>query len=70
MAAGHADEEASEAQEELARREGLALCLEGALCFAALKKDVAAGRLGENDRVVVFNTATSLTVPRVPGGAR
>ena len=57
------DEEAAEARRELARREGFAACLEGALCYAALKKDVAAGRLGQAETVVIFNTATSLKTP-------
>ena len=51
---------AAEAQHELARREGFAACLEGALCYAALKRDVTAGRVRPSDRVVIFNTATSL----------
>ena len=57
------DDDAVAAQSELARGEGFAACLEGALCFAALKKDVRAGRVGSKDTVVVFNTATSLKAP-------
>ena len=64
FATSASDDEAVEAQGELARREGFATCLEGALCYAALKKDAAAGRLGKNDSVVLFNTATSLKTPR------
>ena len=54
------DQAAAAAQVELAQREGLALCIEGALCYAALKQDIEAGALGRSDRVVIFNTATSL----------
>ena len=57
------DEAAAEARRELARREGFAACLEGALCYAALKKDLAAGRLSGRETVVIFNTATSLKTP-------
>ena len=63
FASSASDEDAAAAQRELARREGFAACLEGALCFAALKKDIEAGRLDPDDTVVVFNTATSLKVP-------
>ena len=64
FATSASDDEALEAQSELGRREGFAACLEGALCYAALKKDVVAGRLGTSHSVILFNTATSLKVPR------
>jgi len=63
FATAASDDEALEAQSELATQEGFAACLEGALCYAALKKDVAAGRLEKGDKVVVFNTAVSLKMP-------
>jgi threonine synthase len=57
------DEEISAAQAEVARRDGLLMGPEGATTYAALKRAVAAGRVGRTDRVVLFNCGTSLKYP-------
>ncbi len=51
------------AQKECARREGILLCPEGAATLAALKQEVAGGRIGSEERVVLFNCATGLKYP-------
>lgn len=48
---------------EVAREEGLLLCPEGAAAFAAYKKSLREGRLGANDRVMMFSCATGLKYP-------
>ncbi|MEE9317544.1 MAG: threonine synthase [Rhodospirillales bacterium] len=55
--------------EERARvcaEEGLHICPEGAACFVAVEKERQSGRVGPDDRVVVFNTATGLKSPMPP----
>ena len=49
--------------EEVAAREGLLLCPEGAATYAAYKQSLADGRVGAGDRVVLFNCATGLKYP-------
>ena len=51
------------AQAECARREGILLCPEGAATLAALKQELASGRIGRDERVVLFNCATGLKYP-------
>lgn len=51
------------AREEIGRREGLLLCPEGAATWAAYKRALADGRIGESDRVVLYNCATGLKYP-------
>ncbi len=41
-------------------------CPEGAATFAAYKKELAAGRIGRDDSVVLFNTASGLKYPMPP----
>ncbi len=55
-----------EARAEVARAEGLHLCPEGAATFAAFKQELAAGRIGRGERVVLFNTASGLKSPLPP----
>jgi len=50
----------------MAAEEGLHLCPEGAACVAALIQEREAGRIGETDRVVVFNSASGLKSPMPP----
>jgi threonine synthase len=57
------DEEISAAQAEVARRDGLLMGPEGATTFAALRRAVKEGRVGREDRVVLFNCGTSLKYP-------
>ncbi len=60
------DEAADAARIEVTREEGLHICPEGALVYAAYKEDLAAGRIESDDRVVLFNTATGLKSPMSP----
>jgi threonine synthase len=57
------DTEAEAARRDLIEREGVHLALEGALCYAAYRGDLAAGRVSPSDHVVLFNTATGLKSP-------
>ena len=52
--------------EEIARREGLLLCPEGAATYAAYKQSLADGRVEKGDSVVLFNCATGLKYPLPP----
>ena len=52
-----------EARDALAREEGLLLCPEGAATLAAYEQSLKDGRLGRDDRVVLFNCATGLKYP-------
>lgn len=54
------------AREEIGRREGLLLCPEGAVTWAAYKQALNDGRVGESDRVVLYNCATGLKYPLPP----
>ncbi len=51
------------ALDEMAREEGFLLCPEGAATYAAYKQSLADGRVGNNDRVVLFNCASGLKYP-------
>ena len=57
------DEAILEAQADLARREGVLLCPEGAATLAARERAVADGLLEPDARVVLFNCATGLKYP-------
>ena len=57
------DAQAEAARRDVIEREGLNLSIEGALCYAAYRADVAAGRVRPGDHVVLFNTATGLKSP-------
>lgn len=57
------DAAAEAARREVIEREGLHLAPEGALCYAAYRADLAAGRVRPGDHVVLFNTATGLKSP-------
>ncbi|MEX2469869.1 MAG: threonine synthase [Pseudohongiellaceae bacterium] len=57
------DEAISSAQRECAVSEGLLLCPEGAATLAALKQELAGGRIRPDERVVLFNCATGLKYP-------
>src|SRR5271167_655488 len=60
------DDKISAALNEVAREEGLLLCPEGAATYAAYKQSLADGRVGKNDRVMLFNCATGLKYPLPP----
>lgn len=48
------------AREEIAYREGLLMCPEGAATYAAYKKEVASGRISPSESAVLFNCASGL----------
>jgi threonine synthase len=54
------------ALEEAAREEGFLMCPEGAATYAAYKQSLADGRVGKNERAVLFNCATGLKYPLPP----
>ena len=60
------DESILEARREVARRDGLLLCPEGAATYAAWRAAVKDGRIGSGERVVLFNCATGLKYPLPP----
>jgi threonine synthase len=57
------DQAITAALDEVAREEGLLLCPEGAATYAAYAQSLADGRVGRNDRVMLFNCATGLKYP-------
>lgn len=60
------DEATLVAREDMARREGLLLCPEGAATFAALKQELASGRIARDERVVLFNCGSGLKYEMPP----
>ena len=66
FAASVGDEAILEARAEVARRDGLLLCPEGAATYAAWREAVADGRISAGERVVLFNCATGLKYPLPP----
>jgi threonine synthase len=51
--------------ERVARLEGIGICPETAVCFDCLEQLVAAGRIGPDEEVVVFNTGAAQKYPEV-----
>jgi len=64
------DEAISEAVSDMATDEGLLLCPEGGATYAAFRAALADGRIGSNDRCVLFNCATGLKYPMPEAGER
>ncbi|MGD8814384.1 MAG: threonine synthase [Anaerolineales bacterium] len=54
------EQEIKRAQSDLARREGILTCLEGAATLAGTRKLVQSGWLHKEERVVLFNTGSGL----------
>lgn len=54
------DDQMLEAQRELATKEGIWPCLEGAATWAAARALVTAGTLAPEEKIVLFNTGTGL----------
>ena len=54
------DEEMIRVAREVGSNEGLFVAPEGAACFAALKSLRAAGKIDNNERVVIFNTGSGI----------
>jgi threonine synthase len=57
------DEALVRAVSEAARKEGLLLCPEGGATVAAWRKALAAGLVGPDERIVLFNCASGLKYP-------
>lgn len=51
------------ARDRIAREDGVLLCPEGAATYAAYEQSLKDGRVGKDDRVVLFNCATGLKYP-------
>jgi threonine synthase len=64
------DAEIESSLEQVAKREGFLLCPEGAATHAAYVKSLREGRIGANDRVVLFNCANGLKYPLPPAERR
>jgi threonine synthase len=60
------DEAITVALDEVAHTEGFLMCPEGAATLAAYKQSLADGRIGRNERAVLFNCATGLKYPLPP----
>ncbi|WP_085908416.1 threonine synthase [Kiloniella majae] len=60
------DEAITKSQAEVAQKEGVLLCPEGAATCAAYKQSLADGRIKESDRAVLYNCATGLKYPMPP----
>jgi threonine synthase len=60
------DDEIRSGLAEVAREEGFLLCPEGAATYAAYRAALADGRVGRDERVVLFNCATGLKYPLPP----
>ncbi|MDB4399946.1 threonine synthase [Akkermansiaceae bacterium] len=54
------------ARQEVADREGILLCPEGAATYAAYKKELTSGRVRRDESVVLFNCATGLKYDMPP----
>src|SRR5262245_24114282 len=54
------------ALDEGAREEGFLMCPEGAATYTAWKQSLADGRIGKDERAVLFNCATGLKYPLPP----
>jgi threonine synthase len=58
------------ARGEVAKREGLLLCPEGAATFAAYRRSLDEGRIARDARVVLFNCGAGLKYPMPPAEQR
>ncbi len=64
------DEEIADAQTRIPRTEGLLLSPEGAATYAAYRRALAEGRVGRNERVMLFNCGNGLKYPMPPADRR
>jgi threonine synthase len=64
------DEDVERMRGEVAEADGTMLSPEGAMCVAAYKQELKKGRVGKDERAVVFNTATGLRTPMPAVGHR
>jgi len=58
------------ARSEIAKREGLLLCPEGAATYAAYRLSLAEGRIARDARVVLYNCGAGLKYPMPPAELR
>ena len=58
------------ARGDVARREGLLLCPEGAATYVAFKQSLATGRIARDARVVLYNCGAGLKYPMPPAEMR
>ncbi len=63
------DEAVEAARTEIAAKDGLHLCPEGAACAVAYAQALEKGRVERTERVVLFNTASGLKAPMPPASA-
>ncbi len=59
-AIGVSDEEIQQARADLAAREGILACPEGAACLAGLRRLIKTEHVEEDEQVVLINTGTGL----------
>ena len=64
------DEEIAIAQERIPDLEGLLLCPEGAATYVAYRRALAEGRIGKEERVMLFNCGNGLKYPMPPAERR
>jgi threonine synthase len=57
------DEDAELARKQVIDQQGVHLSPEGALCYAAYRKDLESGRVNSSEHAILFNTATGLKSP-------
>ena len=60
------DHAVNELRAKVCAEEGLHMCPEGVACLVALEMERQSGRVGPDDRVVVFNSASGLKFPMPP----
>ncbi len=60
------DNAVDELRAKVCAEEGLHMCPEGVACLVALEMERQTGRVGPDDRVVVFNSASGLKFPMPP----
>ena len=57
------DESIMAASDDVAKKEGLLMCPEGAATLAAYRQEIASGRISMDESVVLFNCSTGLKYP-------
>ncbi len=65
LAISVSEDDILDAVSELAALEGLVVCPEGGATWAALKQLVSDGKVGHDEKVVLFNTGSGLKYPEV-----
>ena len=65
LAVSVSDEEILDSLSELAQKEGMIVCPEGAATYAALKLLKEKGEVNRSDKIVLFNTGSGLKYPEV-----